>query len=537
MKRRTFVERTVISIPAIILAGQVNPLLANGISGAKKNSVDADTLYGKVRGYEFNGVKIFRGIPYGGPTEGDARFLPPSKPGKWTDIKDCATANGARCVQAPAMDYNVEGDLGYFHGGRKDYEEISRQVDSENCLNLNVLTPSLSGKRPVMVYIHGGGFDTLSGILTMISDKHVKEQDVVLVGINHRLNVFGFTYLGGLSEKYAIGNPGMLDLIAALEWVRDNIENFGGDPGNVMIFGESGGGAKISTLLAMPAASGLFHKAAIQSGSMLQAIDKETATKAAEELMQKVGVTQVEDLHKVSAKDMLRAGISGGIIGAGPVVDGHSLLRHPWDPDAPETSEDIPLLIGNDKDEGTLFAIIGNQRLFSLNFNGLREELIKTELPENSVDEVISLYKRIHPDESPSDLFFRISTDRGVRWKAVKQAELQLARNQANVFMYYFQWNTPLFDGKARAFHTADLPLTMRLTYYPESEQLSKQLSGAWAAFARNSDPSQQGLKWPAYTLEDRYTMVFDVDKSEAVKDPHHDERIMIRDLPSGSFL
>ncbi|MBN2613997.1 MAG: carboxylesterase family protein [Bacteroidales bacterium] len=535
MKRRMFFEKTMASIPAIMLAGHVNPLFANILSIKNGDTLDAETVYGKVRGYEFNGVKIFRGIPYGGLTEGEARFLPPSKPIKWTGIKDCATANGARCVQAPSL--GDAGEVGsYFVGGRQDYEDLYKQTDSENCLNLNVLTPSLSGRRPVMVYIHGGGFDSGSGVMTVLGDKHVKEQDVVLVGINHRLNVFGFTYLGGLSEKYAIGNPGMLDLVAALEWVRDNIENFGGDPGNVMIFGESGGGAKISTLLAMPAASGLFHNAAIQSGSMLQAIDAQTAATAAKELMQKVGITKVEDIHKVPSADLFKAGISGGVLGPGPVIDGHTLLRHPWDPESPELSADIPLIVGCDKDESTLFAL-ANQKLYNLDDAGLKEELIKAEVPENKVDNVISLYKRAHPNESPSDLYFRISTDRGVRWKATRQAELHLARGQANVFMYYFQWNTPLLDGNLRAFHTADLPLTMRLTYYPESVQLSKQLSGAWAAFARDSDPSHQGLKWPAYTLEDRHTMVFDIDKSQAVKDPHQEERIFMNDNPSSSFL
>jgi para-nitrobenzyl esterase len=535
MNRRTFVGRTVISIPAIILTGQINPLPANGISGVKKNSVDAETLYGKVRGYEFNGVKIFRGIPYGGPTEGHARFMPPSKPEKWTGIKDCATANGPRCIQSPAL-VNA-GEVGsYFVGGRKDYENLYKQTDSENCLNLNVLTPSLSGMRPVMVYIHGGGFSSGSGVMTVISDKHVFEQDVVLVGITHRLNVFGYTYLGGISNKYAMGNPGMLDLIAALEWVRDNIENFGGDPHNIMIFGESGGGAKISTLLATPAAKGLFHKAAIQSGSMLQAIDAETATKAAKELMQKIGISEIEDIHRVSSADLFKAGISGGVLGPGPVIDGHTLLRHPWDPDSPEISANIPLLIGCDKDESTLFAM-ANQKLFDLDDAGLKEELIKVAIPANKVDEVIALYKRIHPHESPSDLYFRISTDRGVRWKATRQAELKIARGKANVFMYYFQWNTPLLNGKLRTFHTADLPLLMRLTYYPESEKLSKVLSAAWAAFARNGKPDQKGLNWPAYTLEERQTMVFDINKNESIKDPHREERILLNDYPSGSFL
>jgi para-nitrobenzyl esterase len=446
-----------------------------------------------------------------------------------------ATVNGQRCVQSPGVIFTDALIGAYFGGGRPDRVELSRQVDSENCLNLNVLTNGLSGKRPVMVYIHGGGFSGGSGLLTVFGDRHVSEQDVVLVGINHRLNAFGYTYLGGMSEKYAVGNPGQLDLILALEWVRDNIANFGGDPENVMIFGESGGGAKISTLLAMPAANGLFHKAAIQSGSMFRATDAETATKYSNSLMTRLGLTKVEDLVKVPAYDLFKAA-AGGPMELEPVIDGHSLMRHPWDPDAPEISADIPLLIGNDKDELSLFSL-GNENLYKLDDAGLRAELVKAKVPDDKADALLAFYKRDHPKESPSDLYFRIATDRGARYNAARQAELQLARGKANVFVYYCQWNTPLVDGKIRAFHTSDLPLTMRLTLFPESEELSKQLSGAWAAFARNSDPGQKGLPWPAYTKENRATMVFDGAKSEAIIDPDRDERIMVRDMPSGSLL
>lgn len=542
LSRRSFLTTTFTSIPAIMIARNTErlfpslPTLYNLTSDRHQQTipVEAETIYGRVSGYMFNGVAIFRGIPYGGPTGGPKRFLPPSKPEKWTGVKDTVTSNGPRCIQQPGA--AITASFKIFGGGRADAAELSKQTDSENCLNLNVLTPGLKGKRPVMVYIHGGGFTTGSSILTVLSDRHVREQDVVLVGVNHRLNVFGFTYLGGLSEKYAVGNPGMLDLIAALEWVRDNIENFGGDPGNVMIFGESGGGAKISTLMAMPAASGLFHKAAIQSGSYFRAISAEEATETARKMMHKLSLTNVDDLQNIPASDLFKAGASPDPMGTGPVIDGFTLMRHPWDPDSPEISAHIPLIIGNDKDEITLFSL-GNQKLFNLDETSLRDELLKTKIPENRVDAIIAVYKRNHPKETPSDLFFRICTDRGARWNAARQAELHLARRKAKVFMYYCQWNTPEFGGKIRAFHTCDLPLTMRLVAYPESEQLSRQLSGAWAAFARNSDPSQEGLKWPAYTLKKRYTMVFDANESRAIKDPHREERILIKDIPSGSLL
>jgi para-nitrobenzyl esterase len=540
MNRRSFLLTTFSGVPAILLSANVFAKAGNRINLPASNfrtaSLVAETIYGKVLGYDFNGVKIFRGIPYGGPAEGMSRFLAPSKPDKWGGVWD-ATLNEPRCWQSG--DAIFYGDLlgPYFAGGRPDRKVLSRQGNCENCLTVNVTTPALSGKRPVMVYIHGGGFATGSGMLAVFADQHVKEQDVVVVGITHRLNVFGYTYLGGLSEKYAIGNAGQLDLIAALEWVRDNISNFGGDPDNVMIFGESGGGAKVSTLLAMPAAKGLFHKASIQSGSMFKVSDPETATQSAKNLMLKLGISKVEDLLNVPAPVLLKAG-PNGLMGSSPVIDGHTLLRHPWDPDAPEISASIPLMIGNDKDESTLFAAMGGQKeIYQLSDSGLRPELIKAKIPENKVDTLIALYKKDYPSETPSDLYFRISTDRGARSNTARQAELQLARGKANVFVWYFKWNTPFDGGRMKAFHTSDLPLSMRLTLYPESLQVSRQLSAAWAAFARNSDPGQPDLPWPSYTPEKRTTMVFDATHSEAVNDPDSEERIMLSEMPSGALL
>src|SRR5579884_4133010 len=237
--------------------------LASGAYAAGKSPV-AETQCGRVQGASIEGVHIFRGIPYGAP----ARFLPPSKPARWTGTRD-ATQAGPRCIQGPGNIFRSPLIGEYFAGGRPDRVQLSTRTDSENCLNLNVLTTGLSGRRPVMVYIHGGGLTGGSDALTLFSDRFVREQNIVLVGVNHRLNVFGYAWLGAFSPKYQIGNVGQLDLIAALEWVRDNIAGFGGDPQNVTIFGESGGGQKISALMAIPAAKGLFHKACIQSGAVL----------------------------------------------------------------------------------------------------------------------------------------------------------------------------------------------------------------------------------------------------------------------------
>ncbi|HYW43781.1 MAG TPA: carboxylesterase family protein [Bryobacteraceae bacterium] len=500
---------------------------ATRILHAGAAQVAAETASGKVRGSSTNGVDIFRGIPYGGPTEGPGRFMPPSKPEKWAGVRD-ATVNGPQCVQRGGNAFTSEQIGPYFSGGRPDRAELVKEPMSENCLVLNVLTPALKGRRPVMVYMHGGGYGTQSGLLSLFSDRHVREQDVVLVGINHRLGVFGYSYLGGLSEKFAVGNVGQLDLIAALEWVRDNIAHFGGDPKNVTIFGESGGGGKVGTLMGMPGGRGLFHKAIVQSGSMLRVGDPDAATKTAKALMDKLNVTKPEDLQKIPAADLFKAGGGGG-----PVLDGHSIPKQPWDPTAPAESAGVPFLVGNCKDETTLGAM-SNPSLFSLDEAGLKAALANSGIPADKVDPLLALYHRDHPKDSPSDLYFRISTDRGARRNAATQAELKLAGGTASVFVYYFQWNTPLEGGKLRAFHTSDLPLEMRLTLYPESEHLSRQLSGAWAAFARTGNPSQKGLPWPKYTLDQRATMMCDVTECKAVNYPDQDEREMLREFPSG---
>ena len=507
--------------------------------GAAESSPVTETACGRVRGGSVRGVQIFRGIPYGGPAEGAGRFMPPSKPAKWAGIRD-ATVTGPRCVQGTGNIF-LDPTIGeYFGGGRPDRVELSRQVDSENCLVLNVLTPGLRGKRPVMVYIHGGGLTSGSSLLTLYGDGLPREHDVVLVGVNHRLNVFGYTYLGGLSQKYASGNVGQLDLVAALEWVRDNIAQFGGDPAKVMIFGESGGGAKVSALMAMPAAKGLFHRASVQSGSQLRVGTPEAATEAARKLLAKFGLNenQVDELQKIPADKLFAATVGDLGLSGGMVVDGHSIPHQTWDPKAPEVSATVPMLVGNDKDESTLFSI-QDQELFTLEDASLRVRLVKAGLTERDLDSLLTLYRRDHPTDSPTDLFFRISTDRGARRNATLQAELKAEQGKANVFTWYCQWNTPLAHGdmKIKSFHTSDLPLTLRLVEFPESEHLSRQLSGAWAAFARTGDPSQKGLAWPAYTLAQRATMVFDGPKSEVVNDPDKDERLMMRDRPSGGPL
>ena len=485
--------------------------LAPALHAATPNTVE--TTAGKVRGHSAHGVTVFRGIPYANP----ARFLPPAQATPWPGVRDC-THTGPRCVQGPGNIF-LSPTIGEYFRGSADRAELAPQPDSENCLVLNVLTPSPRGKRPVMVYIHGGGFVAGSAHLTLFAERFPLEQDVVLVGVNHRINVFGYLFLGDLDPQFSTGNIGQLDLIAALQWVRANIANFGGDPNNVTIFGESGGAAKISTLLAMPAAAGLFHKAILESGSLLKVATREDATVAARALLTKLGLApnQAAKLRDLPPLDLWKAAVPNQLT---PVIDGRTITQQIWDPQAPAASARVPLLIGCCKDETSLSAL-KDDALHRLTSSALRERILQAKVAPDQVDPLLAAYRQENPQDSPTDCWFRFATDRDARLKAIRQAERKLAQAQADVFMYHFVWNTPLLEGRLRAFHTAELPLAMRLVRYPAAEPLSRHLASAWAAFARRGTPNAPGLPtWPKFTLEKRATMIFDAPVSTAQDDP-----------------
>ncbi len=537
MTRRSLLSK---SLGFGALVALQKPLLAQG-AAISANALVVATEYGKVKGLETRGVISFRGIPYGGSTEGPQRFMPPDRPMPWRGVREAIKA-GPRAVQSP-NDKGIFASpiLGpYFSGGRADGPEITQQADSENCLVLNVLTPSARGKRPVMVYIHGGGFSSGSGALTLLSDRFVAEQNIVLVGINHRLNVFGYTYLADLDARYAdSGNVGQLDLIAALEWVKRNIAQFGGDPSNVTIFGESGGGAKISALLAMPAAKGLFHRAIIESGSARQARTTEAAAEQTNKLFSALGLrsTQLDVVQSLPPEKLFAAfqdASRGTPLSGGPVVDGRSLPHQTWTPDAPAEARGVSLLAGNCKDESTLFSL-SDTALFSLDWDALLKREITAGIPEQEAKSLISQYRRDYPTETASDLYFRISSDRGARRNAIAQAEEKLKQRSGAVYMYHFSWNTPLLDGKLRAFHTAELPLAMRLVLYPQTEELSRQIAGAWAGFAHTGNPNHAGLPhWKTYSIAKRSTMVFDLGNTRLVNAPAKRELELLAPYPGG---
>ena len=548
IRRREILKSSLAGCGAALAGGALSSLLAPPAFARKGESAGpvVETNLGKLRGVSTEGVFTFKGVPYGASTEGSMRFMPPVKPASWTGVRDAINLGPL----APQITSSATGgsDIRKAMGDIYGPGEIS-----EDCLVLNVWTPSLHrGKRPVMVWLHGGGYTGGSdGAPTYDGVNLAHKRDVVVVGLNHRLNVFGYLYLGELGgEKYAdSGNVGMLDIVLALEWVRDNIAHFGGDPANVTIFGESGGGGKVSTLMAMPPAKGLFHKAIVESGSTLRVSSREDANKAAEKFVAKLGITpdRIDDLQKLPVQQLLDAmrSLTGpNAIRLGPVVDGRSLPRNPFDPDAPAQSADVPMLIGTNGTEATVLLGLGDPSLFSLNETDMHTRL-KAYLhldDDAQLDSIIATYRKDRPTASPSDLYFAIATDRMMRMNAITQAERKVAQGAAPAYMYIFAWETPVLDGRLRSPHGIELAFVFDNTdkttgmngSAPDVAVLADKVSAAWAAFARTGNPGTSALPhWPAYDTTSRATMVFN-DDCKLVDDPGKAERLAISALPSG---
>jgi para-nitrobenzyl esterase len=495
-----------------------------------------ETRQGRVRGVRRGPVTIFRGLRYGAATGGAARFLPPAPPPSWTGVREAARF-GDRCPQNPfpAALAGEDDDIG----------------TSEDCLTLNIWTPGAdqAARRPVMVWFHGGGFVIGHGGQARFDGSNLAAgNDVVVVTVTHRLGVFGFLCLDELDPRFAgSGNASLSDCIAALEWVRDNIGAFGGDPGNVTVFGQSGGGAKISTLMAMPAAAGLFHKAIVQSGSWLRAIERTAATDGARNILRhlEIDAARVGDLQAVPADRLLAAAnatVGPGLTAFGPVVDGRTLPRHPWSPDAPDLFADIPMIVGTTKDETTLFSFLqggADNPDFSLDEAGLVARLAALMAqPAERVTQLVQLYRVENPGTSPSDIYFRITTDAGLRHAAIWQAERKAAQGRGAAYMYLFAWESPAFGGKLRAAHSADIPFVFD---NPGSnplngtdagqEALAALMSRTWATFARTGDPNHSGLpRWAPYDAGTRATMVFKTGP-ELVNDPGGRSRALYQAL------
>ena len=480
-----------------------------------------ETTKGKVRGMQENGIHSFKGIPYGASTAGANRFMAPKPREPWTGVRD-----------AFKFGHQSPQNMSYT-------EVLAPQADpkegfDEDCLVLNVWTPGPNDgrKRPVMFWCHGGGFAQESGSWPWIDGAALARRgDVVVLTINHRLNIFGYLHLGDIGgEKYAAsGNAGMLDLVAGLEWVRDNIAQFGGDPDNVMIFGESGGGMKVSTLLAMPAAKGLFHRAAIQSGPWLRATPRKDATELAEASLKELGLdkSSLDQIQTIPVEKLLalkpgqmhfsmRHGAPR--MGFAPVVDGKYLPTDPFAPKATDVSAEIPILIGCNQYEATLFMLaMQKEATFSLTDAELPKRAEDIFTP-SEVGPAIEAYKKANPGASASDLYLLMASDSLMRMNSIKLAERKFEQGKAPVYMYLFEWQSPAMGGKLRSPHTVEIPFVFDntniptvMTKSPTAAALAAKTSSAWIAFARGGNPNHGGLPhWPAYSTTDRATMIFD---------------------------
>jgi para-nitrobenzyl esterase len=557
INRRTLLKSSVLgggaALAQRLVAGPFrNPSLAAALSG--ESQPIAQTAAGKVRGTAVNGIRIFKGIAYGGSTGGKNRFMPPAKPEPWSGVRD-ALHYGASAPQTVPGAPGILASANFLVSAADPPGTDER----EDCLVLNVWTPGVNDghKRPVLFWCHGGGFTSGSGSAPLYDGANLARRgDVVVVTINHRLGALGYTDLrevGG--EAFAASaNVGMLDIVAALGWVRDNIADFGGDPGGVMIFGESGGGQKVSALLAMPPAKGLFHRAVIESGPGLRMSDRDQAARVAGMLLAELNVKpeRIAEIQTMPLERILAAQgavnrklgpvVPGLIQGFAPVVDGVSLLHHPFDPVAPGASADVPLIIGHNRTEMTLFAG-ADPTVFSLDEAGLQQRI--KSLLGDSAGRVLRAFRSSYPQESPSGLYFLIATAYPTVAFSAKIAERKAALGKAPTYVYEFTWETPIEGGHLRSPHTIEMPFVFNNVGDPlvqkltgggrETFPLGDHVSDTWVAFARTGSPNSKGLPhWPPYSAADREVMLINTE-SRVEKDPNQTAREAIEGFAFGS--
>jgi para-nitrobenzyl esterase len=502
----------------------------------------ASTQHGKVQGYVLRGIHHFLGIPYGADTSGANRFMPPQKPKPWTDVFP-AIWWGSSAPQ------DMEGRFANRHFAFRDhwnYHDIS-----EDCLRINVFTPAVDGKkRPVLVWLHGGGFTAGNGIEHdgYNGENLARFGDIVFCSLNHRLGALGYCDLSGAGESWATsGNVGMLDIVAALEWVRDNIAGFGGDPGNVTIIGQSGGGAKVCTLTAMPAAKGLFHKAVALSGVALRMNQKDYAEKLGAYVLKEAGLRPAEigklqalpwkDHYAIADKALKKLNeelprpARSMRRGFGPVVDGVVLPRDPFHPDAAPTAADVPMILCSTFNEHAPAWL--DKALDAMTLDEVAEK-VKERAGfgagfGDKAKDVVLAYAKAFPDKKPAEIWSLVSSNRQ-NLVAVADAK---SMQPAGVYVAWFGWLPPLFDGRMGAFHCVDICFwfhntDLMLSHTGGGERprrLATKMAKSLVQFMRTGDPNGGGLPdWPRYTSANGETMVLD-DESEVRNDPDREAR------------
>ena len=533
---RSHLVRSLLALSLLLSAGGCDGGRSSdagtGVSAAEPI---AETAHGRVRGVVEDGIFTFKGIRYGADAA-TTRFAAPAKPGPWDGELD-ATSFGASCPQTP-----TGNPAGLFTSWRPD----PAPPLEEDCLFLNVWTPALAdgGKRPVMVWFHGGGFTSGNGASRGYDGVRLARRgDVVVVTVNHRLNVFGYLALGHYGEGFA-DSPvaGVLDMVLALEWVQGNIEAFGGDPGTVMIFGESGGGAKVSTLLATEAARGLFHRAVVQSGALLRFPERENAQAAADKVVTNLGlIRETIDQIRTLPVETIQQALAGTGAATAPSIDGRTLTRHPFEPDAAPSGLDVPLMLGTNRTESSLF-LAGNPALFELTWDGLRTALAEA-YPDRGIDAVIAGYRALEPESDPSDIYFEATTDSRYLAGHVLQAERKVAQGGAPVYLYLFDWETPVDGGKWRSPHALEIGFVFDNVAYSQSmsgvgeeqQRVADVMADTWIAFARTGNPDNPRIPhWAPYDLESRPVMVLG-ESPALVNDARGAQRALLDD--SASYL
>jgi para-nitrobenzyl esterase len=500
-----------------------------------------ETAYGKVRGSERNGIHVFLGIPYGADTSGANRFMPAKAPTPWPGVRSTLQYGPTAPTSwtPPAGDesrFVYENDLGLM---------------SESCLVANVWTQGINDnkKRPVLVWMHGGGFfhGSCQELKAYDGEMLSRSGDVVVVSFNHRLNTFGFLNLSEFGPEYAdSGNVGIMDLVFLLEWVRNNVSNFGGDPGNVTIMGQSGGGAKVGTLMAMPSAKGLFHKASIHSGTHLRVIEKEESLRTAHATLAQLDVNKnnLDKLYAISWHRLIGAWQEiqrrGNAITWSAYVDGNIIPRQPWDPSAPEISADVPLMVGTVLNE--TFGGADKPDCFSMT-----EEEMMTDLSTYfgaRTREIVEVFREGHPKANPFQLSTIIKAGGSQRAPAMIQAQRKAALGKAPAYNWWLHWQTPILSGRAMAFHCSDLSFFFNNAERcaqatgngPEAQTLAAQMSQAWIQFARTGNPNHPGIpNWEPVNVGGSQTMIFDTN-THFSEDPDSAEWKLVCCVSPSSF-